>query len=123
MTFQTLGKNHDPSPHTTHAHLSGGSSELELEARGGIAEVVRANTLLGGVLLAHLLIPVRGTAHAESGCGSRHVVTVSDFFARWESRRGRAREGGEISYRSSLVSVFPIKTERGGNTGKINRRT
>lgn len=63
-----LGDEHD---------LSGGAGELQLQAGLSVAEIVRAHTLLCGVLSAHLLVPVGCAAHAESGCGARHVVTIT----------------------------------------------
>ena len=63
-----LGHEHD---------LAGGAGELQLSAGGGVAEVVGADTLLGRVFGALLLVPVGRAAHAEGGGGSRHVVTVT----------------------------------------------
>ncbi len=61
-------------------HLSGGAGELQLHAGRGIAEVVRADALLGRVLLAHLLVPVGRATHAQGGGCAGQVVTVPGEF-------------------------------------------
>eukprot|EP00968_Pinguiococcus_pyrenoidosus_P017003 scaffold1659_cov255-Pinguiococcus_pyrenoidosus.AAC.2 len=63
-----LGHEHDLSGRAGHGHLG---------ARGGVAEVVGADALLGRVLGAHLRVPVHGAAHAERAGVAGHVVAVA----------------------------------------------
>ena len=59
-----------------HEHnLAGRAGELHLIASLGIAKVVRADTLLGRILLASLRVGVGSTAHAESGGLAGLVIT------------------------------------------------
>mmetsp|Transcript_5995 Transcript_5995/g.10231 ORF Transcript_5995/g.10231 Transcript_5995/m.10231 type:complete len:380 (+) Transcript_5995:74-1213(+) len=73
-----------------HEHdLARRAGHLHLGARLGVAEVVRAHTLLGRVLGAELRAPVGGAANAEGGGVAGHVVTVARRRDRVEADRVR----------------------------------
>jgi hypothetical protein len=58
-------------------NLAGRASELDLIASLGVAEVVRADTLLGRILLAGGRVGVGSTADAEGGGLAGLVVTIA----------------------------------------------
>lgn len=55
--------------------LAGRTGQLDLVTRLGVAEVVGAHALLGGVVGLELRAPVGGAAHAEGGGLAGLVVT------------------------------------------------
>ena len=60
-----------------HEHdLTGRAGHLQLISRRGVAEEVRADSLLGGVLGLELGAPVGGTADAERSGLAGHVISV-----------------------------------------------
>mmetsp|Transcript_17539 Transcript_17539/g.31714 ORF Transcript_17539/g.31714 Transcript_17539/m.31714 type:complete len:344 (-) Transcript_17539:96-1127(-) len=61
-----------------HEHdLTSGSSHVHLGTWIGIAQKVGADSLLGGIVRLHLLVPVGGATDAEGSGGSGHVVSVA----------------------------------------------
>ncbi len=61
-----------------HEHnLSGGSGHLNLITRGGVAEEVGADSLLGGIVCLELRAPVSGTTNTKGSGLSGHIISVT----------------------------------------------